>query len=160
MLKNESRVECIIQVVCEKYGLTFSDLENNSRKSLLCNPRAIAMTLCYAFTKNSKVKIASVFNRDHATLIHNSKKFLAYYQTEKTFKSNVDFIIMEINQRLNTNFVFEHIEDALNGFKSYDDTKTDSFQLFVSKARELMDVQNPELILMIVNEMKEIYKGV
>lgn len=157
LLKNESRIECIIQVVCEKYGVTFDELQSSCRLAKLATPRTIALTFCYAFTNNTKTAIASIFNRDHATLIYSMKKFIGYYQTNKKFRSNIDHVVMEINIRLSTNFTFQHIKDANDGYRSFNDATVDNYQLFLGKARELMDATNPELIMMIVKEMKELY---
>lgn len=157
LLKNESRIECIIQVVCEKYGVTFDELQSESRLGKIAQPRTIALTLAYSFTNNTKTAIASIFNRDHATLIHSMKKFCGYYDTDKNFRSNIDHVIMEINMRLATNFAYKNIKDANDGYRFFDDNSVDNYQLFLTRARELMDAENPELIMMIVKEMKELY---
>jgi hypothetical protein len=159
-MKNENTIYNIIEIICNKYGVNFEELKSPCRKKNLNTPRSIGLALFYSFTLNSKTACASIFNRDHATLIHATKKVMNYYETEKKFKSDLDAILSELNYKLATNYTYQHIVDAHDGYKTYKDSKMDYYQEFQIKARELMEVNNPDLILILVDEMKQIYSKI
>ena len=159
-LKNQERIETILEIICERYNVTYEELQQKKKDLKLVTPRMIAMSLIYSFTYNTKTSVASIFNRDHCTLIHGMKKVLNYYEVEKSYRDKVNMIIDEINFKCETRFSFENVKDAESGFRASEKLDHQYYAEFVNKARQLMEVDNRDLIMIIVNEMKQLYKRI
>ncbi len=60
----------ICELVSRQYGVSLEDMGSRSRKRDICIPRQVAMYLSRKYTEESLVDIGSIFNRDHATVLH------------------------------------------------------------------------------------------
>lgn len=63
-------VASIQAAVASHFNLPVDELTGECRKRLVARPRQIAMRLCLLLTEHSGVRIGSLFNRDHSTVIH------------------------------------------------------------------------------------------
>lgn len=69
-IKKDPIVKIIINNVEDCFDLKFNQVNNRSRKRHLVIPRHVAYYFTCMFTKYSLSSIGSVFNNDHATVLH------------------------------------------------------------------------------------------
>ena len=88
----------IIEHVCEFYRVNSDDGKGPSRVKELVTPRHVAMYLCKTLTDMNFVTIAKVFgNRDRTSVMHGVDRIMKNIQTDSQLKSEIDFIIKDIN---------------------------------------------------------------
>ena len=88
----------IIEHVCEFYRVNSDDVKGPSRVKELVTPRHVAMYLCKTLTDMNFVTIAKVFgNRDRTSVMHGVDRIMKNIQTDSQLKSEIDFIIKDIN---------------------------------------------------------------
>ena len=92
----QSTPEKILSVVCQYYKVSQVELASKSRKQFTAYARQIFFYLCRKHTDKSYQHIADYLNRDHATVIHASKKV----SSEIEIYSNVAKQISEIEEKL------------------------------------------------------------
>lgn len=59
----------VVYVVAQHFGLSPSDVLGNGRSKLVGMTRSIAYALCRDVTRASSTEIASLFGRDHTTVL-------------------------------------------------------------------------------------------
>ncbi len=84
-LDDNQKINKIISIVCERYGVQFHWLTTKSRQRDFCVPRQIIMYLAYRTTKLNLSNIGILFNRDHATVLHANKIVNNLIDTDKYF---------------------------------------------------------------------------
>ena len=88
----------IIEHVCEFYKVNVDDVKGPSRMKDIVTPRHVAMYLCKTLTDMNFVTIAKVFgNRDRTSVMHGVDRIMKNIQTDNELKSEIDFIIKDIN---------------------------------------------------------------
>ena len=88
----------IIEHVCEFYRVKSDDVKGPSWVKELVTPRHVAMYLCKTLTDMNFVTIAKVFgNRDRTSVMHGVDRIMKNIQTDSQLKSEIDFIIKDIN---------------------------------------------------------------
>ena len=91
---NELTPDRIIHEVAKYFNISDDEIRTLTRKREYVDKKFI----CYYFIKEyghqqSLVSIANLFNlKDHGTVLNGLKKVINYYDTEPTFKNNVDNI--------------------------------------------------------------------
>lgn len=81
-----------LQAVCDKFGLDKEDVlaHNDSSKREYVIVRQITMTLAKLESKLSLVKIGSLFQKDHATVLWAIKTVYNLRQTNREFREQTD----------------------------------------------------------------------
>ena len=88
----------IIEHVCDFYGVDADELKGPSRVKELVTPRHVAMYLCKKLTDMNFVTISKVFgNRDRTTVMHGVDKIMEKIDTDANLKSEIDFIMKDLN---------------------------------------------------------------
>lgn len=87
----------IMEKVSTFYNVTKSDLIGKGRSQSLVVPRQIAMYLCSKLTDMNSAMIGRTFgNKDRTTVVHNVQKIERNIQTDETLKTNVNYIIKDL----------------------------------------------------------------
>lgn len=88
--KNQIRVEDIIALVSDGYGVPVESILSAKRKKSFVEPRQVAMYICNKLTKLSYPETAECFKRkDHTTVIHAVKKITRICDEDEVFKERV-----------------------------------------------------------------------
>lgn len=88
----------VIKEVSKYYGLWEEQIKAKTRKREIVKPRQIAMYLIHKFSTYPLQQIGSIFNLNHATVIHAIKSVRNDIQTDKDFKKEVDDLIAILQQ--------------------------------------------------------------
>ena len=88
-MQDLERIEYYIEVVCRTYKVKRVDLVSKSRIRELVTPRHMVWYLIRTYTNITLRQICSVFNKDHASVIHGVRMI----ETLKVYD--------DINQNLN-----------------------------------------------------------
>lgn len=87
----------IMDKVSTFYNVTKNDLIGKRRTQSLVIPRQIAMYLCSKLTDMNPAMIGRTFgNKDRTTVVHNVQKIEKNLQTDETLKTNVNYIIKDL----------------------------------------------------------------
>ena len=86
----------IIKLVCDHFKVNPEMLITRSRLSEYCLPRQVAMYLLNKNTKLSSGKIGSLFNRDHATVLHSITAIRNYIETDRFMRSEIKTLNAQI----------------------------------------------------------------
>ncbi|MBO5686190.1 MAG: chromosomal replication initiator protein DnaA, partial [Alistipes sp.] len=82
-------VDKIFTAVCRKYSVTRSELESNSRKKELTQPRHLCIYLIREVTGLSLPQIGKYFSRDHSTILSSYKTIEKRCAENAAFKTEV-----------------------------------------------------------------------
>ena len=89
--------QAIIESVGDFYNITAEEIKGPSKVKELVVPRHVAMYLCKTLTDMNFVTIAKVFgNRDRTTVMHGVDKVMKNMQSDKSLKSEIEFITKEL----------------------------------------------------------------
>ena len=87
----------IMEKVCTLYKVTKDELIGTSRIRNLVVPRQIAMYLCYKLTDMNYSMIGKTFEgKDRTTVLHNVQKIEALIETDNELKTNIGYIIKDL----------------------------------------------------------------
>ena len=87
----------IVQVVCQKYGITRDQILSSSRRAEFTLPRHIAMHMGIQFSSLNKSAIARYFRKsDHTTVINAERNIERRLRTEAGFAQIFDEIVEEL----------------------------------------------------------------
>ena len=87
----------IMDKVSTFYNVTKNDLIGKRRTQSLVVPRQIAMYLCSKLTDMNPAMIGRTFgNKDRTTVVHNVQKIENNLQTDEKLKTNVNYIIKDL----------------------------------------------------------------
>ena len=64
----------IIKTVCHVFGVRLNEVLSERRNAQATEARQVAMALCVRLTKLSMPRIGFIFDRDHTTVLHASRK--------------------------------------------------------------------------------------
>lgn len=70
---DEGKVYTILDIVCGYYNITYKQMRSRSRLALYINARRAFCFLCRKFTGKSLNKIGKIIDRDHASVLHQTK---------------------------------------------------------------------------------------
>ncbi len=83
-------VDQVISTVCRYYNVSSEDITSSSRKSVISQPRQIAMFLSRTETDASLPQIgAQLGNRDHSTILHGYDKISGLVETDPQIRRDV-----------------------------------------------------------------------
>lgn len=87
----------IMDKVSTFYNVTKDELIGKSRVKSLVVPRQVAMYLCSKLTDMNAGMIGKTFgNKDRTTVLHSVQKIEGDLTTDKTMKTNIDYIIKDL----------------------------------------------------------------
>lgn len=90
--QNINRAGLIIEKICDRYGLTYSQIFSSSRAREVSYPRMLAMALIREQTTFSYPEVAKIFNKfDHKSAIYafqNLEKVKQYLQYDAKTETN------------------------------------------------------------------------
>lgn len=89
--------EFIIEVVAEHFNVSINDILSEKRDKSIALPRQIAMYLSKQYTSYNISEIGKVFNKDHSTVISNTKKIDELVKTNTDVSNNVAVLTNKIN---------------------------------------------------------------
>lgn len=96
--KREITPELIINIVCEHFDVTLTDIASKKKSQEIAFPRQIAMYLCKKNTSNSLKSIAAALGkRDHSTIIHGYNKINKELQTNVGLQNTIDVLNKKIH---------------------------------------------------------------
>lgn len=101
-------IKAVFTAVSDVTGVSIPNILKDSRKREIVDARKLAVYFVKKGTRLSLSKTAVIFNKDHATIIHNCKGFEALYVTDKAFKHNAD----RVHTMLAVYGYGEHITEA------------------------------------------------
>tara|TARA_R110002020_G_scaffold2532_3_gene12142 strand:- start:3500 stop:4108 length:609 start_codon:yes stop_codon:yes gene_type:complete len=93
--------QSVIDVICDYFHVSLDILSSKTRKREICEPRQITMYLLRKHTSLTCKSIASIFSKDHATVIHGCKSISNLIQVDRELKKNIGKIedILEVRDR-------------------------------------------------------------
>lgn len=96
----EINLNSILDKVCAFYGLTPSQILDDTRKKNIAFPRQVAMYLSNLLIPQvSLQEIAKYYNRkDHTTVLHAKKVIDTHFKNDHNFRSEVEKIISELKK--------------------------------------------------------------
>jgi chromosomal replication initiator protein len=92
-------VDTIIQVVCEHYSLSVTDILGKKRNKEIVAPRQVAMYLAREMANMSYPDIGRAFSRDYTTVIHSYEKVRADAQKDSNTRATISDIRSRIHAR-------------------------------------------------------------
>jgi len=158
----EDRINLIKQIVCEVYDITVEDMDAHTKVRRVSIPRQIAMAMSYAFTDLNQTKVGGFFQgRDHATINYSMNCLVDFYTVDKVYASKIDSIIYKLNHELGTAFTQEDIVNKLiHREEIILSKKRATYEQINRKIKEIIEAQNKDLILILVDELKELHASV
>ncbi len=91
-------LDTIINIVCEHFNVTRSDLSSRKKSQKIAYPRQIAMYLCKKYTDKSLQEIASnLGKKDHSTIIHGINKIERDLKDNESLQNIMDVLVKKIN---------------------------------------------------------------
>lgn len=94
---NKITTDKIIEKVAAFYNISKTDLKGNIRTAGFALPRQVAMYLCHKIAKSKFSVIGNIFGKDRSTVSHNVKKIEADIETDEELKSDINYIINDLN---------------------------------------------------------------
>lgn len=88
----------IMESVSTFYNVSVEDIIGQSKMKNIVVPRQIAMYLCHEMTNlNYKMIAIALGNRDRTTVMHGVDKIMEMLEKDNNLKSEIDFIIKDLN---------------------------------------------------------------
>lgn len=85
-IKNYIELSKIMGIVCRATGLTPEYIKMKTKDQEILVPRQMCMYLAHLYSKKSLAEIGRYFGKDHATVLHSSKKIKDYLYIDKSFR--------------------------------------------------------------------------
>jgi chromosomal replication initiator protein len=92
-------IERIQELVCDRFGVTLSELKSERRSQSIVYPRQVAMYLSRELTDSSLPKIGKHFGgRDHTTVIHATSKIARMIKEDRSVYNLVQELTARVKQ--------------------------------------------------------------
>ena len=92
-------IERIQELVCDRFGVTLSELTSERRAQSIVYPRQVAMYLSRELTDSSLPKIGKHFGgRDHTTVIHATSKIARLIREDRSVYNLVQELTARVKQ--------------------------------------------------------------
>lgn len=95
----------IEEIILNYFGVTKAQIMQKSRLVEFCRPRQVCMYFYRKYTKYSLERIAMMFNKDHATVVHSCAIINNLIDTEKEFAFKIKELDKFILQALSNDNV-------------------------------------------------------
>jgi len=96
--KNDITGEEIIQAVIGRFDVRKTDMSCKKRTRTIVTPRQVAMFLCRTLTQLSSTEIGHLFDRTHATVLHDCDIIHGRLQVEKDLLEIVRQLVRELGR--------------------------------------------------------------
>jgi len=93
--------ELIITAVCMSYNVSLEELKQKKRDRALVDARSVIMTVLRIYGEMSLQKIATIFLKDHCTVLFSINKVKNLYQVDREFKEKFQNILRATNLDIN-----------------------------------------------------------
>ena len=103
----------IIQTVCRKWRVLYSDVCGRCRKRELVFARMTIANFLREYTPLSTTEIGALISRDHSTVIHHIKTYKDEFRFNKDFRNFAESIKEELDDIPKDPFALE-IEEEFN----------------------------------------------
>jgi chromosomal replication initiator protein len=92
-------IERIQELVCDRFGVTLTELKSERRSQSIVYPRQVAMYLSRELTDSSLPKIGKYFGgRDHTTVIHATSKIARLIKEDRSVYNLVQELTARVKQ--------------------------------------------------------------
>ena len=88
------KTDNIIADVCNVYGIELNDLFSTSRFRILVEPRQILFYILHKKMNIPCVKVAKMFNKNHATVLHGANNIKSFMEYDKVLRQRVTDILI------------------------------------------------------------------
>lgn len=99
--RKEFKIDTVLGIVCEYYGVEKSEVMRHNRKRQLVVPRHVTMWFLSKYTDTTKTDIGKFFKMDHSTVIHAENTISDLMQTSSDIKNDVEQLRSRISDYLN-----------------------------------------------------------
>ena len=89
--------EFIIQIVCNKFDISYDEIQSKKRNSYLNIPRQIIMYLCRRYTSLSLEEIGKLLGRDHTTVMHGNENITKKMESDPEMKDLIRILVQMLN---------------------------------------------------------------
>ncbi len=93
--------EEIIEVVCDKFGITIPQILSKERTMELVVPRQMAMFISHKFTPLGLKVIAPKFNKTHATILNGVKQFQKQMDVDPNLRASLNEVLERLGFTMN-----------------------------------------------------------
>lgn len=100
-LLDNPRTQIILKVIKKHTNISFEEINIKSRKRKIVNTRQLMYYLMCKNTKNSLARIGTIFNQDHATVLHAKRATENIIDTDRYYRKIVEEIQKEITALFN-----------------------------------------------------------
>tara|TARA_R110002096_G_scaffold210537_2_gene397874 strand:+ start:1122 stop:1448 length:327 start_codon:yes stop_codon:yes gene_type:complete len=87
-----TKINNLIKRVCESYEISDKELMSKRRLAYIVRPRQIIMYILRNDHKMTLERIATLFNKNHATIIHSVKSIENMISYDKDLKNKVNYL--------------------------------------------------------------------
>lgn len=97
--KRTFEVEKIVEAILTYFDTTIEDIKRNSRVKLFVDIRMYLSYYLRKYTRLSIDDIGKIMNRDHATVIHMTKRMKTemFYKDAQEMKKKIDSMFLQLN---------------------------------------------------------------
>ena len=89
----ETRIESLIKRVCESYEISETEIMLKRNLAYIVRPRQVVMYILRKEYNMTFERIATMFNKNHATIIHSVNSIENMMSYDKEFKNKVKYLI-------------------------------------------------------------------
>lgn len=84
--------DTVINVVCDHFNVSMSDIDNESRKRPYPYVRHIIMSFLKELSLPTLTQVGNVFHRDHTTVMSSIITLRDWYDTDDVIKKEVEYL--------------------------------------------------------------------
>ena len=89
----ETRIDSLIKRVCESYEISEKEIMLKRNLAYIVRPRQVVMYILRKEYNMTFERIATMFNKNHATIIHSVNSIENMMSYDKEFKNKVKYLI-------------------------------------------------------------------
>jgi hypothetical protein len=104
----------VSQIVCDINNMDFNELFSRSRKRETVEIRMILITFLYVYRAYTYVNVASMFGRDHSTIIHNINTHDDLLDTDSLYAVKYFKTLSKIKEEMPHLFIDQQVIDNQN----------------------------------------------
>jgi len=106
---DDKKIKSLINYVCKNHGITILQLQSKKRNREIVECRHEIFYILHKVYKVRSIKVGSLFNRDHSTVLHSCKTVSNFIEIDKKYEN--------------------HMSNLINNFRSYYSTMQNNNQL-------------------------------
>jgi len=106
---DEKKIKSLIKYGCKNHSITILQLQSKKRNREIVECRHEIFYILHKVYKVRSIKVGSLFNRDHSTVLHSCKTVSNFIEIDKKYE--------------------KHMSNLINNFRSYYSTMQNNNQL-------------------------------